>query len=346
MGSLLGRKKSRRNQTSEEPSLDEPQVEDAGVANTDAQEETSSSLASRLKKSRESFFGKIKSVFTGKVSVDEEALDDLEEILVTSDLGVKLAGELVEEVRSEIESGREFSEEELIDFLESMIIDELRDSSGESHGFALEPAEGGPLVVMVVGVNGVGKTTTVAKLANSWAEDGKKVLMVAADTFRAAAVEQLRTWGGELDIPVVYGPPECKPSTVVYDGMEKGNQEGFDIILIDTAGRLHTKSNLMQELEGVRNVISKQQANAPHETLLVLDGSTGQNALSQAREFDAAVDLTGLIVTKLDGTPKGGIVVAVKKELDLPIRYIGVGEAKDDLRPFNSDQFVQALLAR
>lgn len=216
----------------------------------------------------------------------------------------------------------------------------------QGRGRAIEPRrkESGPMVVLVVGVNGVGKTTTVAKLANQWNEQGARVLLVAADTYRAAAVEQLRDWGTRIGVEVVSGGTDAKPAAVVFDAMAKGKAENFDVVLIDTAGRLHTRSNLMQELEGVLNVIRKHQSDAPHETILVVDGTTGQNALAQATEFNAAAPLTGLIVTKLDGTPKGGIVVAIRRELGIPVRYIGVGESSADLREFDAAEFVEALL--
>ena len=198
---------------------------------------------------------------------------------------------------------------------------------------------------MVVGVNGVGKTTTVAKLASNWSKAGFKVVVAAADTFRAAAVDQLVTWCSRIGVEVVTGAPNAKPQAVVFDAMVKAKELGAEVLLIDTAGRLHTKANLMQELEGVRNIVQRHDPDAPHETILVVDGATGQNALSQAKEFNQAVKLTGVIVTKLDGTPKGGIVVAIRSEYGIPVRYIGVGEGPDDLREFNSPEFVEALFA-
>ncbi len=196
---------------------------------------------------------------------------------------------------------------------------------------------------MIVGVNGAGKTTSVGKLAHKFSQDGKRVLLIAADTFRAAAMEQLQTWGSRSGVEVVTGPDGCKPSGVVYDGLMKAKLDNPDVILIDTAGRLHTKTNLMQELAGVRSTISKQYQDAPHETWLVLDGTSGQNGLVQAREFHQITPLTGVIVTKLDSTSKGGIVVAVVSELGVPIRYIGVGEGASDLRPFDGNEFAHAL---
>ena len=201
----------------------------------------------------------------------------------------------------------------------------------------------GPFVVMLVGVNGAGKTTTAAKLASQWKDEGKSVLLVAAYTFRAAAVDQLAHWGEKLDVEVVRGPENCKPATVVFDAMEVAMQKQVDVVIIDTAGRLHTKSNLMQELEGVKNIIKKARPMAPHETVLVVDGASGQNAVQQAREFHSSVALTGVTVTKLDGTPRGGTVIAIAKELGIPIRYIGVGEGEHDLRPFDGAAFIEAF---
>jgi len=200
------------------------------------------------------------------------------------------------------------------------------------------------MVVLVVGVNGVGKTTTVAKLAAQYTDEGKRVMVIAADTFRAAAVQQLEEWSKRVNFTLIKGPEGAKPGAVVFDGMAAAKDGAFDVVLIDTAGRLHTKSNLMQELEGVRNSIKKHIPDAPHETVLVVDGVSGQNALAQAREFNAAVSLTGIVVTKLDGTPKGGIIVAISQELKVPVLFVGVGEKKEDLVRFDPHEFVNALL--
>jgi fused signal recognition particle receptor len=204
---------------------------------------------------------------------------------------------------------------------------------------------GSPQVILVVGVNGVGKTTTVAKLAARYSKQGKRVMVIAADTFRAAAVQQLEEWSKRVGFTLVKGAENAKPGAVVFDGMAAAKDGSVDVVLIDTAGRLHTKSNLMQELEGVRNSIRKHVPDAPHETILVLDGVSGQNALAQAREFNGAVQLTGIVVTKLDGTPKGGILIAISQELKIPVLYVGVGEKAEDLIPFDADQFVDALLS-
>lgn len=301
------------------------------------------SLSQRLRKSRVGLFERLRGVFAGKPKLDQAMVEELEALLVGSDLGVKTVAALMSEVRAELQRGDEVSEGALAATLKLKILNLLEKDAPLLPIIRPLKRPDGPLVVMMVGVNGVGKTTTTAKLAALWRESGAKVLMVAADTFRAAAVEQLQTWGERIGVPVVTGAPEAKPQTVVFDALARAKAEGFDVVVIDTAGRLHTKSNLMQELEGIRNIAERHQAGAPHETVLVVDGSTGQNAIAQAREFNAAVPLTGLIVTKLDGTPKGGVVVAIKSELGVPVRYIGVGEGSHDLRPFIPRDFVEAL---
>lgn len=258
---------------------------------------------------------------------------------------MKMSTALIEHVRDEVKAGKEITREDLVGAVKERLVDILtadvaaididrirRESGGE-----------GPVIIMVVGVNGAGKTTSAAKLAGIFKNQGKKVFLAAADTFRAAAVEQLRTWSERLDVSLVSGAPDAKPATVAYDAVVRAKEEDADVLIIDTAGRLHTKSNLMQELSGIKNIISRHVESAPHETILVVDGSTGQNALNQAREFNAAIPLTGVIVTKLDGTSKGGIIAAIKDELDISIRYIGVGESVDDLREFDAEEFVEAL---
>ena len=296
-----------------------------------------------LKRTREGIFGKLRALFSRSPRIDAALLDDLEELLISSDLGVKTVSTLLEDLREEIKSAGAVDEAAVTAMLKQKVLAILEADADPLPGIQPQLMESGPFVVMVVGVNGVGKTTTVAKLAHQWRMAGHKVLMVAADTFRAAAVEQLLEWGVRLGVPVVSGAPEAKPATVVFDAMRQAAAEHSDIVLIDTAGRLHTKANLMQELEGVLNSIRRHQSDAPHETVLVLDGVTGQNALNQAREFNQALKLTGLIITKLDGTPKGGAVVAIKNELGIPVKYIGLGETKDDLKPFVARDFVEAL---
>ena len=301
-----------------------------------------STIARGMAKSRTSFLGKIKNLFTGRKSVDLASLDDLEEMLITSDVGARVSDALVTTVRERASQNQEVTETELRDLLKEGIRKELIAVPSEHRMY--QPV-GSPLVILVVGVNGVGKTTTVAKLATRYQEQGKKVVAIAADTFRAAAVQQLKEWGNRTGFTVFSGAENAKPAAVVFDGMVAAKEQGADVVLIDTAGRLHTKSNLMQELEGVRNSIRRHVPDAPHETILVVDGVSGQNALSQAREFNASTPLTGLVVTKLDGTPKGGIIVAISQELKIPVFYVGVGEKAHDLLPFSVDEFVSGLLS-
>ncbi len=301
-----------------------------------------STIAKGMAKSRTSFLGKIKSLFTGRKSVDIASLDDLEEMLITSDVGARVADALVNSVRERASQHHEVTEDDLRVLLKDGIRKELIPLASDHRMY--HPV-GHPLVVLVVGVNGVGKTTTVAKLATRYQAQGKKVLAIAADTFRAAAVQQLKEWGNRTGFAVYSGAENAKPAAVVFDGMVAAQEQGVDVVLIDTAGRLHTKSNLMQELEGVRNSIRRHVADAPHETILVVDGVSGQNALSQAREFNSSTPLSGLVVTKLDGTPKGGIIVAISQELKIPVFYVGVGEKAQDLLPFSVDEFVDGLLS-
>ena len=295
-----------------------------------------------MEKSRTTFLGRLKNLFSGRKSVDASSLDDLEELLVMSDVGARCAAALVERVRAYADEHREVDEAQLKELLKEGVRSELVPVSARHRMY--EPA-GTPQVVLVVGVNGVGKTTTVAKLAARYMKQGKRVMVIAADTFRAAAVQQLEECSGRVGFSLVKGADNAKPGAVVFDGMAAAKGGDVDVVLIDTAGRLHTKSNLMQELEGVRNSIRKHVPDAPHETVIVLDGISGQNALQQAREFNAAVPLTGIVVTKLDGTPKGGIIVAISQELKVPVLYVGVGEKAEDLIPFQPEQFVEALFS-
>ena len=299
-------------------------------------------IAKGMAKSRTSLLGKLKNLFTGRKSVDLASLEDLEEMLITSDVGARVADALVNTVRERASQNQEVTEAALRELLKDGVRKELIPVPSEHRMF--EPV-GNPLVILVVGVNGVGKTTTVAKLATRYQEQGKKVVAIAADTFRAAAVQQLKEWGTRSSFFVYSGAENAKPAAVVFDGMVAAKEQGADVVLIDTAGRLHTKSNLMQELEGVRNSIRRHVSDAPHETILVVDGVSGQNALSQAREFNASTPLTGLVVTKLDGTPKGGIIVAISQELKIPVFYVGVGEKARDLLRFSVDEFVDGLLS-
>ena len=302
------------------------------------------SLTIGLKKTRVGFFGKLRGLLGGgrKAALDE-VLPGLEELLLSSDLGVKTADKLVQTVRQKFDgaAAQSVTEEAVTAVLKSEIERILE--SPVDPDIEWRNRVGGPLVIVVVGVNGVGKTTTIGKLAAKFKVTGAKVLLGACDTFRAAAVEQLKSWADRTGCEIVSGDENTKPSTVAYQAVARARQDNFDVLIIDTAGRLHTRSNLMNELEGVVKIISREYPGSPHETILVLDASTGQNALTQAREFNQRAELTGVVVTKLDGTPKGGIIVAIKEELGVPIRYIGIGEGIGDLRPFSASEFAEAL---
>ncbi len=330
------------------PEEEEPQPEPQLAAQPEAVVEAKdvqkpAPLAEKLSKTRKGFFEKIKDLFSTKSELDQGMLEELEAQLISADLGIKTASSLISDVTQDLKSGEPIDQAGLVALLKIKILNILEKGAQLDPSIVPKKKDQDPLVVMIVGVNGAGKTTTCAKLASAWKESGAKVLLVAADTFRAAAVEQLSEWGQRLDVSVEKGAQGVKPATVVYDAMQRAKAENYDVVLIDTAGRLHTKSNLMEELSGIKNSLQKHQNSAPHETLLVLDGSTGQNALSQAKEFNEAVTLSGVVITKLDGTPRGGIVVAIKNEFQIPICYIGVGESKNDLRPFAAREFVEAL---
>ena len=293
-----------------------------------------------MERSRRSFLGRLKSLFAGRAALDSSNLDDLEELLILSDVGARCAALLVASVRRSSEQSTGMSESELREILKAGVRAELIPVADDHPMYAPVIL---PQIVLVVGVNGVGKTTTVAKLAARYQKQGKRVMVIAADTFRAAAVQQLAEWSNRIGFQLVSGAENAKPGAVVFDGMALAKEGAVDVVLIDTAGRLHTKANLMQELEGVRNSIRKHIPDAPHQTILVLDGVSGQNALAQAREFNSAVALTGIVITKLDGTPKGGIVIAISQELKIPVLFVGVGERAEDLIRFRSEQFVEAL---
>jgi fused signal recognition particle receptor len=302
-------------------------------------------LEKKLGSSRRGLLSKIKSVFLGYPALDAETLEELEVLLVTSDLGLKTASAIVRDLKQSVKDGGTISKEYIMSHIHGQLR-KLLEPEGRVVGEfrPVATATNQPKIVFVVGVNGVGKTTTVAKLAHRWTSQGARVVLAAADTFRAAADEQLREWGERVGVKVVSGSPDDKPSTVVHSALEIGKKESADVILVDTAGRLHNRGSLMQELEGMVRVVKKLQPYSPDEVWLIIDGTTGQNALVQAREFQSSVPITGIIVTKLDGTAKGGVVVAVSEELGIPVRFIGVGETWNDLRPFNPDEFVSALL--
>ncbi len=300
-------------------------------------------LQERLGKTRDTLVHRLDSLFLGKKEIDDQLLDDLEEILITADLGVGTAMELLDSARRSVRRKELSDPQALKKVLRDKILAFLQESDQPAE---LVMPEEGPFVIMVVGVNGVGKTTSIGKIAAKFVRSGQSVLLVAGDTFRAAAIDQLKIWGERTGVEVVAGAQGADPSSVVFDGVARGVADGYDVVLIDTAGRLHTSVNLMEELKKIKRVIGKKLAGAPHEVMLVLDATTGQNGISQAKLFHEAVGITGLTLTKLDGTAKGGIVVNVCRELKIPVRFIGIGEHVDDLRDFSPEEFVDALFAR
>jgi len=308
--------------------------------------EKKESLDKGLEKTKESFFGKLGKALVGKSTVDDEVLDNLEEILVSSDVGVGTTLKIIERIQARVTRDKYLGTSELNRILKEEIAGLLSENNADDVADFDIPAGIKPFVIMVVGVNGVGKTTTIGKLSAQFKKKGKKVLLGAADTFRAAAVDQLKLWGERVGVPVVSKGMNTDPSAVAYDTVKEGVDQQADIIIIDTAGRLHTKVNLMAELTKIKRVMQKVIPNAPHEVLLVLDGSTGQNAMTQAKEFTKATEVTALAITKLDGTAKGGVVIGISDEFKIPVKYIGVGEKVDDLQPFNKTEFVDSLFKR
>lgn len=319
--------------------------EEAEVTKSDQEEVHTETVQEKydrsLKKTRTGFGAKLNAFFANFRTVDEDFFEDLEELLITSDVGVQVASNLAEELRYEarLENAKK------PDALRKVIIEKLVDIY-EKDGRYNEKInfQDGLTVMLFVGVNGVGKTTSIGKLAYKYKQEGKKVMLVAADTFRAGAVAQLAEWGKRVDVPVVTGPEKCDPASVVFDGMERAQAENVDILMIDTAGRLQNKDNLMAELEKIGRIIKRVNPDAPHETFLALDASTGQNALVQAKEFSKITPVTGIVLTKIDGTARGGVVLAIRQELDIPVKLIGFGEKIDDIGEFNSENFMRGLL--
>lgn len=297
-------------------------------------------LKAGLAKTRHGFVERIETLVTGRKKIDEELFEELEEILIQADVGVNTAVELVEELRRRAKERKVEDAAELKPILQERI-SEILGTEDIPVNIQVSP----PAVIMVVGVNGVGKTTTIGKLAARFKDEGKKVLLAAGDTFRAAAIDQLEIWGNRIGVDVIKHREGADPAAVVFDAIQAARARNTDILIIDTAGRLHTKSNLMEELKKVHRVISREIPDAPHEVLLVLDATTGQNAISQAKIFGEAVGVTGLALTKLDGTAKGGVVIGIKSELDIPVKLIGIGEKLDDLRDFEARDFATALFS-
>lgn len=302
-----------------------------------------SKLTSGLAKTRTSIFNRITEAITGKAKINEETFHELEEILISSDMGVDLSSEIIDDVKKNLVHEQIRDEGTINKVLQHSLIKILKNGT-KSENYEPEVEKFKPFVILVVGVNGAGKTTTVGKMAYNFRQSGKKVIIGAADTFRAAANEQLEVWAKRAEVSIVQKPGGSDPSSVAYETVKRAIEEKVDIVLIDTAGRLHTKNNLMEELSKIKRVIAKLLDYAPNDVFLVVDGSTGQNAIQQAKAFSTAVELTGLIITKLDGTAKGGIVLRISKELGLKIPYIGIGEAIDDLQNFDKNIFVQTLV--
>jgi fused signal recognition particle receptor len=322
---------------------EEPEAGAEAEAEAEAEEDAEKkqkkkALRIGLEKTRSGFIAKLTSLFGGRKQIDVDTMDRLEEVLLTADIGVKTSRRIFESLKQDL------SKDQLADV--DAIWAHIRKLSTEILEVGAAPVDldrHRPFVILVIGVNGVGKTTTIGKLASKYQKLGKKVLLAAGDTFRAAATEQLEVWAGRVGCPIVKGKEGGDPSSVIFDAVKRAQAEGFDVVLADTAGRLHTKTNLMEELQKVRRVTGKAQEGAPHETFLVLDATTGQNAIAQAQMFQSAVQASGIILTKLDGTAKGGVILGIGDELKVPVRYIGIGEKVEDLREFDARDFVDAL---
>ena len=315
--------------------------------NKDHTPEQVETLEIGLEKSRKGIFSKLSRAVAGKSKVDEEVLDSLEEILITSDVGIDTTLRIIERIEARVARDKYMNASELDDILKQEIVSLLQSGDRTSDmGFMFEKQNGHPFVVMVVGINGVGKTTTIGKIAAKLTAAGKNVYIGAADTFRAAAIDQLEVWADRAGAKLIKQKMGSDPASVAYDTLASAKAAGADVVLIDTAGRLHNKVNLMNELTKIRSVMQKVVPDAPHEVLLVLDGSTGQNAYEQARQFSSATQVTALAITKLDGTAKGGVVIGISDQMNIPVRYIGVGEGINDLQVFDKTRFVETLFRR
>lgn len=308
--------------------------------------EKKETLDKGLEKSKDNFFSRLGKALVGKDTVDDEVLDNLEEVLVSSDVGVETTLKVIERIQARVARDKYMSTSELDRILKEEIAALLSETNASEVKDFDVPRDKKPYVIMVVGVNGVGKTTTIGKLAAQFKKKGLNVVLGAADTFRAAAVDQLKLWGQRVGVPVIAKGMNTDPSAVAFEAVKEGSEQNADVIIIDTAGRLHTKINLMAELTKIKRVMQKVIDDAPHEVLLVLDGSTGQNAVVQAREFTKATEVTSLAITKLDGTAKGGVVIGISDEFRIPVKYIGVGEKVDDLQIFNKAEFVDSLFKK
>ncbi|MDR2122694.1 MAG: signal recognition particle-docking protein FtsY [Flavobacteriaceae bacterium] len=307
--------------------------------------ETKETLDKGLEKSKRSFFDKVNRAITGKSKVDEEVLDELEEVLISSDVGVETTVKIIRRIEDRVAKDKFMNTSELDQILREEIMNLLAENKNSDFSSDI-PESTKPYVIMVVGVNGVGKTTTIGKLAHQFKQQGRKVILGAADTFRAAAVDQLVIWSERVGVPIVKQNMGSDPASVAFDTIQSAKAQNADIVLIDTAGRLHNKVNLMNELSKIKRVMQKVIPDAPHEVLLVLDGSTGQNAFEQAKQFTAATEVSALAITKLDGTAKGGVVIGISDQFKIPVKYIGVGEGMNDLQPFDKYEFVDSFFKK
>lgn len=321
-----------------------------GIFGFFSKKENKDQLNKGLEKTKTSLLSRIGKALVGKSRIDDDVLDDLEEVLITSDVGVDTTIKIIDRIRSRVAKDKYTSTNELDHLLRDEITKMLEENSGATNVFEVpERSLDGqkvPYVIMVVGVNGVGKTTTIGKLAHQFTQQGKKVVLGAADTFRAAAVDQLRIWSERVGVPIIEKGMNVSPAAVAFDAVEAGRAQNADVVIVDTAGRLQTKTPLMDELSKIKRAMNKPQEGAPHEVLLVLDASTGQNAIQQAKAFTAATEVTSLALTKLDGTAKGGVVIGICDEFRIPVKYIGVGEGIDHLQIFNPKEFVDSLFKK
>ena len=339
MFSFLRKKDHAADSTAEADPLNIPSTVDEA---TDEESNLFGRLKQRLSRSSSKLTDGFASLILGKKTIDDSLLEELESQLISADIGIDATQSIILNLTQRMRRNQLGNS----DLLFSALRDDMIDILSSSEQALLIPDRTQPYVILMVGINGVGKTTTIGKLAKQFQSEGKSVMLAAGDTFRAAAVEQLQVWGERNNIPVISQQPNADSASVIFDGLQAAKARNIDILIADTAGRLHTQENLMEELKKVKRVMGKLDAHAPHEVMLVLDAGTGQNALNQATQFQQIVDVTGITLTKLDGTAKGGIIFAIAKKLKLPIRYIGVGEAIDDLRPFKATEFVDALLGR
>ena len=298
-----------------------------------------------LEKTKDSFLSKIARAVVGKSRVDEEVLDNLEEILITSDVGVETTLKIIDKIEARVKKDKVLGTDELNTILKEEIASLLEERHANQNPFEINTKSGDPYVIMVVGVNGVGKTTTIGKLAHQFKAAGNKVVLGASDTFRAAAVDQLIIWSERVGVPIIQQGMGADPASVAYDTVQSAKSQNADVVIIDTAGRLHNKVNLMNELNKIKRVMDKVIPDAPHEILLVLDGSTGQNAFEQAKQFAQTTDINALAVTKLDGTAKGGVIIGISDQMSIPVKYIGVGEKMEDLQLFDRKTFVESLFS-